>query len=216
MLRKVTRIMFFLPDFALIYGSVTPVKSLRKTRPLLTARALVILQCLSVLSAKSAWRGIVGSSRKTSGHQSPRSQSPGLPCLGRCLRRCTGNDATSSPAQTSWRRLSWLLGKWYRWAPSGRVATYGSRDSAPWSRQTAAPSVTFLEKRLAKKCVFTCHGSRVCSFENKQSNVLKLTHFTADRVRNTHAKTQVCILHTNCKIFHWSWERFLGATRYII
>ena len=44
----------------------------RKTRPWLTARALVILQCLSVLWAKSAWPGIVGSSRKTRRNRMPR------------------------------------------------------------------------------------------------------------------------------------------------
>ena len=130
------------------------------------------------------------------------SQSPGLSCLGHCPRRCTDNDGRSSPAQTSWRWLSWLFGKRYRWAPSGRVSTNGNRDSAPWSRQTAAPSVTFLNKRLAKKCVFTCHDSRVCSFENKNSNVLKLTHITANSVRNTHAKIQACTLHTYCIILH--------------
>ena len=108
------------------------------------------------------------------------------------------------------KAVSWRLGKRYCWAPPGRVSTNGSRDSAPWSRQTAAPSVTFLNKRLAKKCVFTCHDLIVCSFENKQSNVLKFTHFTANWVSNTHAKIQACNLHTYCKILHWSWGRFLG------
>ena len=127
-----------------------------------------------------------------------------------CPRRCTGNDRRSSPARTSWTRLSWLLGKRYRWAPSGRASTNGSRDSAPWSGQTAALSATFLNKRLAKKCVFTCYDSRVCSFENKKSNVLNLTHFTANSVRNAHANIQACTLHTCCIILHWSWGRFLG------
>ena len=182
-----------------------------KTRPWLTARALVIF----VLWAKSAWPDIVSSSRKTSGHRIPRISISWIIMAGMlCPRRCTGNDGICLPARTSWRRLSWLLGKRYRWAPSGRASTNGSRDSAPWSRQTAAPSVTFLNKRLAKKCVFICHDLIVCSLENKQSNVLKLTHFTANRVSKTHAKIQACNLHTYCKILHWSWGRFLGHPVY--
>ena len=62
----------------------------------------------------------------------------------------------------------------------------------------------FLTKRPAQKYVLhtMIQECVVLNFENKQSNGLKLTHSTANRVRKTHAKIQACNLHTYSKILH--------------